>query len=141
MTVNEHLAIASVPVQSWGRVYDENEALKNGTIFPELNKPFFAAGDSLNKGENMPDTMLLRIQKVSFAVDDVRLYLDTHPKDEKGLNLLKSLLKKRKELMKEYAEQFYPLTMDCMADIYEKNPDSTCYCWQEGRVPWEGECV
>lgn len=151
MFENDHLAIASVPLQSWGRVYDENEAFFHGTVFPELNKPFFAAegtgkaekaaaagGDpGMQKQENM----LWQIQKVSFVVDDVRLYLDTHPKDAQGLALLKTMIKKRKELLKEYALQFYPLTLDCMADIYEKNPDSECYCWQEGPCPWEGVCV
>lgn len=34
MSDQEHLAIASVPVQRWGKTYDENEALCNGTVFP-----------------------------------------------------------------------------------------------------------
>ncbi len=147
---NEHLAIASVPVQSWGRIYDENEALDNGTIFPELNKPFFVtAGDNEQKkkdagcpaGINQKEDMLLQIQKVSFVVDDIRLYMDTHPKDLEGLALLKTMIKRRKELLMEYALEFYPLTLDCMADIYEKSPDSECYCWQNGPCPWEGACV
>lgn len=37
---NAHLAIASVPVQSWGEVYDQNEALKTGTVFKDLDMPF-----------------------------------------------------------------------------------------------------
>ena len=35
---NAHLAIASVPVQSWGEVYDQNEALKTGTVFKDLDE-------------------------------------------------------------------------------------------------------
>lgn len=140
MLENEHLAIASVPLQRWGRIYDEKEALENGTIFPELNKPFFAAADSMSEKQNTEDEML-RIQQVSFVVDDIRLYLDMHPEDKEGLKLLKKMVKKRKELLKEHALSFYPLTMDCMADIYEAAPDSECYCWQKGPVPWEGVCV
>ena len=37
------LAMASVPVQKWGRRYDDAKALEQGTIFPDLDKPFFAA--------------------------------------------------------------------------------------------------
>ncbi len=40
---NAHLAIASVPVQSWGEVYDQNEALKTGTVFKDLDMPFFCS--------------------------------------------------------------------------------------------------
>lgn len=172
MHENEHLAIASVPIQQWGQVYDEKEALKNGTVFPALNKPFFVTeqGPSGNhpgmesRGTNPnslrresksaspegaldPETakkrqdMLLAIQQVSFTVDDVRLYMDTHPADMQGLTLLKKMIQRRKELLKEYAFQFEPLTMDCMADIYAEYPDSGCYCWQKGPSPWEGACV
>ena len=42
-TQNEHLAIASVPVQSQGELYNQDDALKTGTIFKELDLPFFAA--------------------------------------------------------------------------------------------------
>ncbi len=78
---------------------------------------------------------------VSFVMDDVRLYMDIHPKDVQGLALLKTMIQRRKELLKEFALQFYPLTMDCMADVYENDQDSECYCWQNGPIPWEGACV
>lgn len=40
---NMHLAITSVPVQNWGELYDQDEALKTGTVFKDLDLPFFAA--------------------------------------------------------------------------------------------------
>ncbi|MCM1088160.1 MAG: spore coat protein CotJB [Muribaculaceae bacterium] len=150
MSDGEHLAIASVPMQDWGELYDEKEALFCGTIFTQLNKPFFITeqdGQAAKKEEGCTkvqqqrEDLLLQIQKVSFVVDDVRLYMDTHPKDMQGLALLKTMLKRRKELLKEYVAEFYPLTMDCMADIYGSNPDLECYCWQNGPAPWEGACV
>ena len=39
----EELAIVFVPCQSWGELYDKDQALKAGTIFKELDKPFYAA--------------------------------------------------------------------------------------------------
>lgn len=41
------LGIASVPVQQFGAVYDGCTALKRGTIFPDLDLPFFAGGDQI----------------------------------------------------------------------------------------------
>ena len=85
-------------------VYNQCEALSVGTIFPELNMPFFAA-DSVGAGgqhsalkgcadiparagENsegqQQKAMMRQIQEVSFVADDVRLYMDTHPEDQKG---------------------------------------------------------
>ena len=38
-----NLAIASVPIQEWGELYSADEAIKTGTIFRDLDLPFFAA--------------------------------------------------------------------------------------------------
>jgi hypothetical protein len=34
------LAMAYVPMQQFQSIYELDEALQNGTVFPELNKPF-----------------------------------------------------------------------------------------------------
>ena len=113
----EHLAMASVPVQTWGALYDKDEVLAAGT--------------------GMTDP-LTEIQKISFILDDLRLYLDTHPDDPDALTLLKRLVKERKSLTADFAKEHYPLTPDCMAAVYEAEPDVMCFCWQEGPAPWEG---
>lgn len=148
METQQELAIASVPAQSWGQVYDQEKALRIGTIFKDLNKPFFKADDelmtrgnpSLGRGDKR-EQLLRQIYEASFVLDDIRLYMDTHPKDVQGLSLLKETVQKRKMLLKEFAMEHYPLTMDCMADIYHAHPDTDCCCWQEGPMPWEGACV
>lgn len=145
MEKEKHLAIASVPIQTWNTIYDEEQAFKAGTIFPELNKPFYVTTmenetPSSKLELNREETMLREIQQVGFVVDDLRLYMDTHPEDKAGLKLLKEMLKRKRALMKEFALQFYPLAEVCMDVIYKENPDSECYCWPEGRIPWEGVC-
>lgn len=95
-----HLAIASVPIQEWNEVYDEEQAFRNGTIFPELHRPFYATvldEKSLTAEQNLSseDAMLLQIQKAGFVLDDLRLYLDTHPEDKEALALFKTTLKRK----------------------------------------------
>ena len=41
---NTPLAMAYVPFQQWGNVFDSKEALDNGTIFPDLIFPFRTGG-------------------------------------------------------------------------------------------------
>ena len=92
---------------------------------------------------NQPDKrnqLLQKINEVSFALDDILLYLDTHPEDQDALAVFRDAVRQRKQTLSEFAEQFYPLTPDCMAEIYEKEPSSSCYCWQKGAAPWEGVC-
>ena len=137
MGKTQQLAIASVPIQEWCEVFDEVQALRNGTLFPVLHRPFYVTaseGKSLVEEECLdPERdMLLQIQRVSFIVDDLRLYLDTHPEDKEGLKLWKENLKKKKEMMHQFAIQYYPLTENCIETEY--------YSWPEGRIPWEGAC-
>ena len=149
----QHLSIASVPIQSWGPIYDGALALKKGTIFQDLDMPFFAANDTETTNrccepsnasdpkQQEREAMMLQIYQVSFEADDLRLYLDTHPQDAQALELLKNRLMQRRQLLKNFAQQFYALTMDCMADCEQMQDKTGCYCWQEGPMPWEGACV
>ena len=34
------LAMAYIPYQQWGNVYDDDKALAQGTLFPDLDLPF-----------------------------------------------------------------------------------------------------
>lgn len=139
---SQHLAIASVPVQSWsGNLYDYAQALRIGTIFPELNMPFFAAeslpgeevpmahGGSGDPAQQERERLMAQISAVSFALDDLVLFLDTHPAQQEAVSLRKQLIEERKRLLKEYDQKYYPLTKDCEG------------VWTEGPMPWEGACI
>lgn len=145
----EHLAIASVPVQNWGALYSRSQALKAGTVFLDLDLPFWAADssfltESCREEQGMDthsmdgETLMEEIQKVSFFLDDLRLYLDTHPEDPEGLAAFQTALGQRKQLMTAFAVRFYPLTQDCMTDVFQQKPMVSGFCWQEGAAPWEG---
>ena len=81
------LAIATIPMQQWGELYDDKDALDIGTIFKDLNKPFFAASivmdhhtsDSEKPEEKKSDEqikredMMRKIAQVSFVLDDLTL--------------------------------------------------------------------
>lgn len=73
------------------------------------------------------------IDKVSFAVDDMQLYLDTHPKDQEALGYFLEHSELRNEALKEYARRFGPLTID---SVFETHPDS--WKWIHQKWPWEG---
>lgn len=153
----QHLAIASVPIQAWGQTYDESQALNKGTVFQKLDMPFFAADDgdraagccgssrASDPVQREREELMLKICQASFAADDLRLYLDTHPQDTQALGEFREHLIMRRQLLKEFAQRFYPLTLDCMAEHASLVKDTTdlsgCYCWQKGAMPWEGACV
>lgn len=62
------------------------------------------------------EKLLAWIDQVSFAVVEMNLYLDTHPEDEDALAFFREKVALRKEALKQYAEQYGPLTIDTAND-------------------------
>lgn len=131
------LAMATVPIQEWCDPYDWKTALKNGTIFPCLNLEFYKA-EQTKHSSSAPtgqESALNEISEIGFAINDLTLYLDTHPECPKGLSLLKELLEKRLNLLADYAAKYQPLTQ---LSMITGTPDTSVYGWAEGPAPWEG---
>lgn len=89
--------------------------------------------------------MLQEINEISFAVNDLNLYLDTHPLDQEALAMFGDAMKKRKQLLESYAKEYEPLTMDCVCPdtnnetgTYTKYPGQKHFTWSDGPLPWEG---
>lgn len=90
-------------------------------------------------------SLLKEISEVSFTVNDLTLYLDTHPVDENALNAFSQAMNQRKQLLKTYAENFNPLTTDCVCpdtnnktQFETKYPGQKHFTWSDGPLPWEG---
>lgn len=144
----DHLAMASIPKQEWCDPYDLCTALEEGSIFPCLNLPFHKApvgkcksktsGSALDPLQKKREELMSQLAEVSFAINDLTLYLDTHPDCPKGTELFYDLLKKRLAILTEFAEKFYPLTQTSMVtgDYNQKQ-----YGWSDGPMPWEGACI
>lgn len=74
------------------------------------------------------------INEISFSIDDMLLYLDTHPEDEKALAYIKELVSCRKNAMREYQEKYMPLVID-------GTDTDSCWKWSVSPWPWErGYC-
>ena len=76
--------------------------------------------------------LMERINQASFAMDDVLLFLDTHPNDLNALNYYHYVTQMRKEAMNAYESQFGPLMVD---DV--QSTDN--WTWLTEKWPWEGE--
>ncbi len=144
----DSLAMAAFPKQEWCEPYDWCSALKEGTIFPCLNLAFYkapqgssnlsACSDTGNDEQRDRENLLSDITEISFALNDLTLYLDTHPTCENGLALFHQLMSRRLELLADYAGKFNPLTQ---ASIITGGLDEETYGWDKGPLPWEGACI
>ena len=72
------------------------------------------------------------INEISFVVNDIILYLDTHPEDEEAMNYFNHYSEMRNKALKTYEEHYGPLTIDTAA------PASGNWYWSTQKWPWEG---
>lgn len=117
-----------VPVQEQNPVrFSRMEALQTGTLFPGLDLPFKEAIQARTK---MPNTALVELMALDFAIDELGLYLVTHAEDQEVLNLYWSYIKLSKEGREKYRKLYGPLKQT------DLTPDDG-YAWLKDPWPWD----
>lgn len=71
------------------------------------------------------------ITKASFVMDDVKLFLDTHPNCKEALEYYMQAKAVREEAWEAYTQKFGPLSS------YEVDNEEY-WDWNKGPMPWEG---
>lgn len=83
--------------------------------------------------DNDCKALLNRVYEAGFAMDDVALYLDTHPSDQEALNYYYYVSNLQKEAVKAYEAQCGPL-------MFERVDSQSYWTWVNDPWPWEGVC-
>lgn len=79
------------------------------------------------------NALLQKISEASFAMDEARLFLDTHPDCMEALTYYQNMCAVREKIVKEYTASYGPVSSyDCFCNDSWK--------WVEYPWPWEGEC-
>ncbi len=78
---------------------------------------------------NDKKALLYKIQVCSFNLDELTLFLDTHPKNKEAQELFVKYNKKLKELCEEYNSKY-----DIISTRYY---DGGKWSWVESPWPWE----
>ena len=87
----------------------------------------------MNPNQNQQREMLLKkINEVSFAVDDILLFLDTHPDCQEALDFYRQNVAICKGALSEYARLYGPLTIDTADDSCSRSWE-----WIQQPFPWE----
>lgn len=76
--------------------------------------------------------LMMEIYKYGFVVDDLKLYLDTHPEDQSAIECFNEARSNYLEAVRSYTKMYGPL----LVSMYE--PEHK-WIWNRGPMPWEGE--
>lgn len=77
------------------------------------------------------EKMSCELMALSFALNDLNLYLDTHPEDQDTIKLYNSIVNKRKVLADTYQAMFGPLIAWQYSGSNEK------WDWVDDPWPWQ----
>ena len=91
-------------------------ALARGSSFANLYIPYKYETTKILKGTNPRQNILALIDIYSFMVTDLRLFLDTHPNNERAKMLTNTFITELNKLKDYYNTNFTPLTMDCLSN-------------------------
>ena len=81
---------------------------------------------------NEREKNLKRVQMFDFILDELNLYLDTHPNDKSALDYFAQYQYLHNEAVNQYEAKFGPLRA-------EDSMNETYFDWIKGPWPWESE--
>ena len=81
---------------------------------------------------NDRSSLLKEIMSYNFAINDLVLYLDTHPNDTRAISLHSQYVEKLDVLSKKYEELYGPLTVN-----FTSQENSNNWAWSKEPWPWE----
>ena len=124
------LATGYVPEQQTDSPrYNQRDSLSNGTLFQALNLPFHL----MVKGSNLPDNDMTDLQALCFVIQELALYLDTHPNDKEAFALFKQFT----AMEKAAQDSFEKTTGRTIMRSSAANSDR--YNWLQDPWPWNFE--
>ena len=81
------------------------------------------------KPKNDREAMLFNVMQYSFAINDLNLWLDLHPRDNSVLALFKEMVEEARKAKREYETKYGPLTVS-----HTKGNE---FDWIDSPWPWE----
>jgi len=76
------------------------------------------------------EAMLRKVYETGFALDDIILYLDTHPMDMDAMNYYQFMRQANEEAVRAYEQMFGPLMANRVM--------GGTWSWLDDPWPWEG---
>ncbi len=75
--------------------------------------------------------MMLRLQQLGLALDDLRIYLDTHLNDSAAIERYNATAEEYHALHQEYSKKFTPLRQD------DPSNRANEWAWGMSDFPWD----
>ncbi len=109
-----------------------DEGFLRGNMFANEYKPYKSYTYKKIIPKTKREELLLEIMELSFAINDLNLYLDLHPEDGKMLKKFNELVEKSCKYEMEYVKNYGPL------EVIDSTSDEK-FDWISNPWPWDNE--
>ena len=113
------------------QLYNPTIGLEKGNLFKKLYDPYKNYEALKLNPLNEKQSMMMQLMQYKFALIELQLYLDTHPRDVQILDLYNKYLDIEKKMCTTYEKKFGPITCD------SENIYGDYWSWNNSPWPWE----
>ena len=127
--VNMSIFMPEIKFNRNSNILEPMEGFLRGNMFRDLYDPY----KNLTYFKLVPKTekekALYKIMALSFAINDLNLYLDLHPDNKEAFDLFKKYVEDKKACTKEYTKNYGPLTVT--------KATGSKFNWLDAPWPWD----
>ena len=110
-------------------MYSSKDGFLRGNMWKDEYKPYKNLTYINISPKNERERSLWNVMQYSLAINDLNLYLDLHPEDDKMYEKFKMYTNECIELKDKYSKIYGPLTLE--------QTNSKNYKWEENPWPWD----
>ena len=118
--------------QTYSNLYDPYQGFIRGNMFNDLYNSYRLDKPVEIIPNNEQAELLTYIDALTFALNDLNLYLDLNPNDKQLIEMFRIYSAQNKEYVRTYENKYGPLSVD------SDNLNANYWDWIDMPWPWEG---
>ena len=127
--INMSLFIPDLKYNRNNNILEPMEGFLRGNMFRNEYKPYKNLTYYKLSPKTEKEKYLYKLMALTFAINDLNLYLDLHPDNKEVFDLFKKYIEDKKVLIKEYNKNYGPTTIN--------KTTGTKYNWIDSPWPWD----
>lgn len=129
--VNLSMFMPDIDFSRDNKILEPMEGFLKGNMFRDEYVPYKNLTYIKLYPQTEKEKMLYKIMALSFAINDLNLYLDLHPDKKEVFDLFKKYVKEKEVLCNEYERVYGPLEIT--------GTTGNKYNWLDSPWPWENK--
>lgn len=133
--INMALFMPDVDFDCNTNILEPKEGFLKGNMFRNEYEPYKSLTYFKLEPKNEQEKKLYKIMALSFAINDLNLYLDINYNDKEVFKLFKKYVEEKDKLCREYTKEYGPLEIT--------DPMGNKFSWIDSPWPWDnrGGCM